>query len=540
MKIEESTGHLQDGQGNPIPVHVPDARSQSTAEIKRTGPRQKRWAPKVTTGCKTCRARRIKCDEAKPHCKQCISRGRWCEYATPSPPAVTDSQNKGQHSEDKKPTPPISPQQIVEKWRLQSQSQSPGSSKSPELKPPGWDIVEGVRYLFEVMAPEHLSNSLGSSDFDNQFVGPPTIIIEHSFLMVVTAHRIKTACRKRGVLPAPDQLVSLAHIWARFYFHMTHSLDRVNRLINSPEPAIGVFYRIMDILHVELTLLSPTWRPHIEGCATLIRLYGGVLRVLDLSEGGPSPILAIQLILIIATMANTTSPATDQIQGFASWTTPELCAVYSKTMYSEMPCPTHLFLNIIQINRLRTQLAATVSYKDVIWPLARDIFVDIERFSPENWIEPYPVPQKPEMVLVGKIFKTAVTLYGVLSLPPPPMSSPPPAEGDSPQTHETPTAASYQKTKVAIRDKLMRQACQAMDIRPTKIYLSWPLAVLGVALVDGKPSDQATIEDYLRKISVAPQSYCGPTITLNKLKAFWASGKTGWEDCFDEPCPVLA
>lgn len=67
-----------------------------------SAPRQKRWAPKVKTGCITCRfvvnpicvyenislwlfillyysCRRIKCDEAKPACRRCISTGRLCE-----------------------------------------------------------------------------------------------------------------------------------------------------------------------------------------------------------------------------------------------------------------------------------------------------------------------------------------------------------------------------------------------------------------------------------------------------------------------------
>jgi hypothetical protein len=100
-----------------------------------------------------------------------------------------------------------------------------------------------------------MANSLGESDYDRQFLAPPTFIIEHSFLMVITAHRIRTACRVAGVLPAPDQMPNIGHIWAGFHYHMMHSLENVNRQISSPGAAIGVFYRIMDILHVEVRLL---------------------------------------------------------------------------------------------------------------------------------------------------------------------------------------------------------------------------------------------------------------------------------------------
>ncbi|KAJ4145390.1 hypothetical protein LMH87_004242 [Akanthomyces muscarius] len=34
---------------------------------------------KVKTGCKTCRIRKIKCDEGKPYCKKCVSTGRTCD-----------------------------------------------------------------------------------------------------------------------------------------------------------------------------------------------------------------------------------------------------------------------------------------------------------------------------------------------------------------------------------------------------------------------------------------------------------------------------
>lgn len=257
-------------------------------------------------------------------------------------------------------------------------------------------------------------------------------------------------------------------------------------------------------------------------------------------------------------MANTTSPADDQIHGFMDWSTPEICTVYTTTMYSEMPCPTHLFLDIIRINRLRTQATAGVSYKDVIYSHARDIFASIESFSPENWTEPYSVPEKPEMTLVANIFKTAVALYGILSLPPPPppppprsRSLPPPtsttgvsvpvvSDGAWPQHPKPPTMLSCEKSRLAFRQKLMREVCEATENKAIKIYLAWPLAVLGAALFDGSASDRTTVEQCLLKIRVPPQTYCGPTTSLTKLRAFWTSGKRGWEDCFDEPCSVLA
>ena len=49
---------------------------QSMAVLKT---REKRKTPKTRTGCRTCKARRIKCDEGKPHCLRCMKLGIECE-----------------------------------------------------------------------------------------------------------------------------------------------------------------------------------------------------------------------------------------------------------------------------------------------------------------------------------------------------------------------------------------------------------------------------------------------------------------------------
>ncbi|KAJ5087656.1 hypothetical protein N7456_011272 [Penicillium angulare] len=44
---------------------------------------------RVRTGCKTCKVRKIKCDEGKPQCQKCISTGRLCDgYEEPPPHAL--------------------------------------------------------------------------------------------------------------------------------------------------------------------------------------------------------------------------------------------------------------------------------------------------------------------------------------------------------------------------------------------------------------------------------------------------------------------
>ncbi|KAJ5126738.1 transcriptional regulator family: Fungal Specific TF [Penicillium atrosanguineum] len=45
---------------------------------------------KSKNGCNTCKIRRVRCGEEKPHCLRCTSTGRRCCYDTASPPRATD------------------------------------------------------------------------------------------------------------------------------------------------------------------------------------------------------------------------------------------------------------------------------------------------------------------------------------------------------------------------------------------------------------------------------------------------------------------
>ncbi|KAK8133259.1 hypothetical protein PG999_001432 [Apiospora kogelbergensis] len=52
-----------------------DTKTASQAWRKRP----RKWTPKSKLGCKTCKIRRVKCDEARPSCLKCQSTGRTCD-----------------------------------------------------------------------------------------------------------------------------------------------------------------------------------------------------------------------------------------------------------------------------------------------------------------------------------------------------------------------------------------------------------------------------------------------------------------------------
>ncbi|PBP23146.1 hypothetical protein BUE80_DR005849 [Diplocarpon rosae] len=54
-------------------------------EPEKPYPKKRRSAPKVRTGCGTCRVRRVKCDEARPSCQRCQKFGAACAGYRPPP-----------------------------------------------------------------------------------------------------------------------------------------------------------------------------------------------------------------------------------------------------------------------------------------------------------------------------------------------------------------------------------------------------------------------------------------------------------------------
>jgi len=63
------------------------------------GERKRARAPKTKTGCRTCKLRRVKCDETQPTCLKCSASGRTCDGYLYSP-SESDSQKGFRLSSD--------------------------------------------------------------------------------------------------------------------------------------------------------------------------------------------------------------------------------------------------------------------------------------------------------------------------------------------------------------------------------------------------------------------------------------------------------
>lgn len=61
---------------------------------------------KVRSGCITCKARKVKCDEQKPECGRCSTSGRRCEGYSPSPSSSTSPEPDQSHRQLTVSSPP--------------------------------------------------------------------------------------------------------------------------------------------------------------------------------------------------------------------------------------------------------------------------------------------------------------------------------------------------------------------------------------------------------------------------------------------------
>ncbi|KAM3530085.1 hypothetical protein NHJ13051_001534 [Beauveria bassiana] len=387
-----------------------------------------------------------------------------------------------------------------------------------------------------------------------------------SFITFIFSNRIADAAKKRGTLRSPEDMPHDQYLWTAFHASMSTMLAVINERLSSPDGPTNdsVFVRIVDLLSIDLTLLGSTWKAHLHGYGALYKMRGGYTR---LSKRIKSFDYQFQYVFMLHVLTSTTTPAAQMLTIFDDLTPEETHHVFTFTLYTDVPCSSHVFADLIRINRLRALVAGGASVQSFVLPAARQVYKHIAEFSVTDWEEPYGVPDKPEARLLCRIFQKAVLLYGLLTLPP--LSLAPTTTTTTTPTDDNKASSNLPSPEVsgseadiddgeALHDgdadpaptpstdtlrveilSLIREVLPLIAERPTS--LAWPLAVVGVTLTgQGDAAERDFVTQTLRRISTHRDAYYGPTLCLGKLHKFWASGKTGWEDCYDEACSVMA
>ena len=192
--------------------------------------------------------------------------------------------------------------------------------------------------------------------------------------------------------------------------------------------------------------------------------------------------------------------------------------MYGDGLFPSLLCPPSLFLDIIRINHLRVQGAGSSSVNDSAQSTAFAILKRIDAFSPEQWAATSTSTLE-EWVLLALIHQSTIALYCISSLQ---------------SVSILPSTRQLKATRITHGNRLFPLLKKAMASRRIKKCLAWPLVVAGMEAVNCGPSERQFVEEQLSEMGQAIGSPV-PLLGIAVLKRFWATGKTGWDDCFDVP-----
>ncbi|KAJ6781157.1 hypothetical protein PWT90_07868 [Aphanocladium album] len=493
-----------------------DATLQSMGAVTA---RKKIFHSKTRTGCLTCRARRVKCDEARPVCRRCITANRECRgYFSTLPNEDT----------------------IAQAWISRVQG------ICPEAEPPNWDFTQAVHYHFAVLKPAMLHQD------DPEFYRKG--FIPCRFICQMMADQISKASKARGRLIGPGEDPAFAGLWSKFHHYMAECLQIINQTIRGEGEyqQVQIILGILYLVFMDLYQKASMWHAHIKGFLAYFEHLGGAAVGVD----DPDMRNFMSIMLLLATPLNTTTPARDQITGFDTFTDAQLDRFFGPAAKPDMPCPSDFFIGIIHVTRMRgvvrraeTGLAAEQDVRsslNTIPAKVLEIFDTTCRFDIKEWAtellindqdlwSPEHSPNSGAALLpvMGEIYGVAVRLYGILTLPE--WAIEPWASSASDKYPQVLGLTSHESLRALHRLELLallRQICGGIAHDEG---LAWPLAVAGVAVAEGSADDRAFVERCLWNTWRLPNTVASFVLLIDKLRAFWSSGKTAWEDCFDEP-----
>ena len=192
---------------------------------------------------------------------------------------------------------------------------------------------------------------------------------------------------------------------------------------------------------------------------------------------------------------------------------------YRQGIFPFQMCPPPLFAEIVKINRLR--MRATKHGAPGANDLSREaygILSRIHNFSPEHWAESKPLSIE-EWVLVGNVYRAAVTLYCISSLQ---------------SLSILPLSSSLVDRRTTNGQLLHQLLNNALSSSRIKRFMLWPLLVLGMEAVHGGAAMRAFVTIQLPELSRHVGTYA-PLTAKAILERFWTSRDTRWDACFDKP-----
>ncbi|OAA62951.1 C6 finger domain protein [Cordyceps fumosorosea ARSEF 2679] len=441
--------------------------------------RQKRWAPRSRSGCFTCRAGRVRCDEAKPVCGRCV---RLCKPCAGYGIVI--------------PTSSITSSTAVYDARARRQR------ICLETVPPNWDHMEAIRFYVTHFLPAqsaHLPQPRLRT-FDTWSHLPV------SFICSMISQQIQWSCASRGRMPRPGGDPALAPAWAKYFHYYRELLGVTNESIQDRGRHGGKYralYCIFALFCMDIKADEPLWQAHLNGGFAYVDKLGG----LDAVVGFP-PSLSAYVMKDLKHMLL-------QVRGLVVYTDGQMTTIIQSGIIIQPPIPADIFIAIAGFTQLRIQAATSDSVAEsVICDAAHANLTKLSALDPEAWAREHGLGDYPLVAATVLIFRVAAHLYGALALP---------------------AARSVKFPLRTLRKKLFALLGAIWEKINNHCTLLWPLIVAGVAAADGDAQERVFVACCFETGARSRNMFVEFSRCARKMEQIWAEGKTAWEDCFREP-----
>ncbi|CAI6042837.1 unnamed protein product [Clonostachys chloroleuca] len=285
--------------------------------------------------------------------------------------------------------------------------------------------------------------------------------------------------------------------------------------------------------------LSPNWWQHLDGAYSLIDMRGGLPHLIS---SMPRYRNLFRYFFHIDVFGATTAPCVDErrVQQQLS-VIGHLKTLYGDGLLTSTPCPPELVSCIIFTNYIRSQQRSLtssspsnsfISLEDSYHPLHQ-----ILAFDPQAWASSLSLhksqgsdpedrhkhlPPSWNWTRIGRIYQSAVALYCVESVDPPP-------------------ELGHADIRYAHREILLQQLRQLTHGSRNQLrkLVIWPMVIAGLVLDFDDQVSQDFVTEELTWLS-ATLGTAAPLIARDLLRRLWHSsvysryGRT-WEDLFDRP-----
>ncbi|KAJ6786120.1 hypothetical protein PWT90_02476 [Aphanocladium album] len=468
-------------------------------------------------------SRRVKCDEAKPICGRCARARLDCRgFRQAASPGTSVGVMEG-----------------YGRLRI-SGFQWYKQGIVMEAEPPEWEYMQAIHVYYSIIKPTLVSDVHVVTDppFNTHRMMRPVFIIR------IICSQISNASKSRCRMIEIGQDPAFAGLWASYYRYLDESLRIVNRCIGEEgrESYESSLSNIAHMVYVDLYTKASLWQAHIRGFFAYIELRGGIAVAIKQPSLGMDFINAILCGMI---WLNTTTPAAQRLRGVDSYDDDQLRTVIDFDSSVTMPCPPEYTILIHHITRLR-EVFAHVGADSTVQDGAQQFLASKLKmafmFDLEGWVKAkYEGSIATSMATaLANIHEIAIRLYAILTLPKYMVmkwsrSMPNPLVADQ-DLHEQ---SVYERLRIGHRCEILTRVRRIRHTLTAKQDVTWPLIVAGVAAGDASEKDREFIMDALLETWMATGSSVSFILARDKVRAFWKSGRTGWEECFDEPTPSI-